>query len=190
MLHYSTLKAKLIYIFTIGDAAHHGCVKVGEATLDDGFNLSLQPNSKELNAAARKRIDQYTKTAGIDYTLRHTELTVSVQGGNFMSFNDKDVHNVLLRSGVKRHDFSMRNQGTEWFECSVETAVAAIQAVKEGRFSIRKDEFIPIDESIEFRPEQKDAIEKTERKFTSGGKTMLWNAKMRFGKTLTALQVV
>lgn len=190
MKKYSTLKAKLIYVFTIPDAAHQGCVKIGEATLDDGFNLGLQPNSKELNAAARKRIDQYTKTAGVDYNLKHTELAFSVHDGYFGSFNDKDVHNVLLRSGIQKHDFSNKSQGTEWFDCSVETAIAAIQAVKAGRFSIKAEEIIHIDESIEFRPEQQQAIDRTIKKFKAGGKAMLWNAKMRFGKTLTALQVV
>lgn len=190
MQYYSTLKAKLIYIFTIEDAAHRGCVKIGEATLEEATNLTLPPNCKELNLAARKRIDQYTKTAGIDYTLRHTELTVSIHGGTITTFNDKEVHNVLLRSGIKRHDFSQRNQGREWFECSVETALAAIKAVKEDRQSIRANEVVAIDESIEFRPEQKDAIHKTVTKFQTGGKSMLWNAKMRFGKTLSALQVV
>lgn len=190
MQYYSTLKAKLIYIFTIPDEAHSGCVKIGEATLDEATNITLPPNCKELNAAARKRIDQYTKTAGIDYTLRHTELTVAIHGGMLTTFNDKAVHEVLLRSGIKRHDFSHKNQGREWFECSVDTALAAIKAVKEGRFSIRANEITPIEDEIEFRPEQKEAIEKTVRKFQSGGKTMLWNAKMRFGKTLSALQVV
>lgn len=117
-------------------------------------------------------------------------MAFSVHDGFFGSFNDKDVHNVLLRSGIQKHDFSSKNQGTEWFDCSVETAVAAIQAVKEGRFSIKADEMIPIDESIQFRPEQQNAIDKTVKKFRAGGKAMLWNAKMRFGKTLTALQVV
>ena len=190
MQYYSTLKAKLIYIFTIGDAAHQGCVKIGEATLDEATNLTLAPNCKELNAAARKRIDQYTKTAGINYTLQHTELTVSIHGGMISTFNDKEVHNVLLRSGIKRHDFSTKNQGKEWFECSVETALKAIQAVKEGRSAIGANEIVPIHEVIEFRPEQQAAIDKTIKKFKSGGKTMLWNAKMRFGKTLTALQVI
>ena len=190
MQYYSTLKAKLIYIFTIGDEAHRGCVKIGEATLDESTDSTLLPNCKALNQAARKRIDQYTKTAGIDYTLRHTELTLSIRGGMITTFNDKQVHEILLRSGIKRHDFSKKNQGREWFECSVETAIAAINAAKEGRFSIRADEMVPIDEEIEFRPEQKAAIEKTIRKFQNGGKNMLWNAKMRFGKTLSALQVV
>jgi len=190
MQYYSTLKAKLIYIFTIGDEAHRGCIKIGEATLDEATNLTLAPNCKELNAAARKRIDQYTKTAGISYTLRHTELTVSIHNGLITTFNDKAVHEVLLRSGIKRHDFSMKKQGREWFECSLDTALAAIQAVKEGRHSIRAGEIVPVEEMIDFRPEQRAAIDKTVEKFTSGGKTMLWNAKMRFGKTLSALQVV
>lgn len=190
MQYYSTLKAKLIYIFSINDSAHRGCVKIGEATLDEATDSSLPANCKELNAAARKRIDQYTKTAGISYTLHHTELTLSIKGGFITTFNDKEVHNVLLRSGIKRHDFSQKNQGREWFECSVETALKAIQAVKEGRSAISSSEIVPIHEVIEFRPEQQQAIDKTIAKFNSGGKVMLWNAKMRFGKTLTALQVV
>lgn len=190
MQYYSTLKAKLIYIFTIGDEAHRGCVKIGEATLDESTDSTLPPNCRALNQAARKRIDQYTKTAGIDYDLKYTELTLSIRGGLITTFNDKQVHEILLRSGIKRHDFSKKNQGREWFECSVDTAIAAINAAKEGRFSIRADEMVPIEDEIEFRPEQKEAIEKTIRKFQSGGKNMLWNAKMRFGKTLSALQVV
>lgn len=116
MQYFTTLKAKLIYIFTINDASHQGCVKIGEATLDEAVSLALPPNCKELNAAARRRIDQYTKTAGIDYTLRHAELTFAIRSGTLVNFNDKEVHNVLLRSGIKRHDFSSRNQGREWFE--------------------------------------------------------------------------
>ncbi len=190
MQYYSTLNAKLIYIFTINDSAHRGCVKIGEATLEEATDSSLLPNCKELNNAARKRIDQYTRTAGISYKLEHTELTLSIRGGVFTTFNDKEVHNVLLRSGIKRHSFSTQSQGTEWFECSVETALKAIQAVKEGRSAISSSEIVPIHETIVFRPEQQEAIDKTIKKFNSGGKAMLWNAKMRFGKTLTALQVV
>lgn len=190
MQYYSTLKAKLIYIFTIDDAAHKGCVKIGEATLNEATNLALVPNCKELNKAARQRIDQYTKTAGIQYHLHHTELTVSIQGGIIKAFNDKEVHNVLLRSGIKRHDFSGRSQGKEWFECTVETALKAIQAAKEGRSALDSKEISDYTEVIEFRPEQIDAIEKTIKKFSTGGMNMLWNAKMRFGKTLSALEVV
>lgn len=190
MQYYSTLKAKLIYIFTISDEAHRGLIKIGEATLDEATNLTLTPNSEELNAAARKRIDQYTKTAGIDYTLRYTELTVFIKNGQIQTFNDKEVHDVLIRSGIKRHAFDTPQKGREWFECKVETAVEAIKAVKEDQHSINPDKFDEIPDIIEFRPEQKQAIEKTTRKFKNGSKNMLWNAKMRFGKTLSALQVI
>ena len=40
-----------------------------------------------------------------------------------------------------------------------------------------------------FRPEQEAAIEKTLKQFKNGNR-MLWNAKMRFGKTLCALEVI
>lgn len=190
MLYTSTFKASLIYIFAINDSAHRGCLKIGEATLDEHTDLTLPPNCKELNKAAKARIDQYTKTAAIQYTLLHTELTVAIHGGKITAFNDKAVHEVLQRSGIKRHDFSLKNQGREWYECSLETAVKAIQAVKEGRTAISQSEIVPVHEIIEFRPEQLKAIEMTVKKFSTGGKTMLWNAKMRFGKTLSALQVV
>ena len=190
MQYQATLKTKLIYVFSIDDSTHRGLVKIGDATLDEATSIFSAPNSSELKAAARKRIDQYTKTASIPYTLHHAELTMYIHQGYAVSFNDKEVHNVLIRSGIKRHDFSMRNQGKEWFECSPETAVKAIQAVKEGRSYLGKSEIVKVKDVIEFRDEQRDAINMTVNRFSSGGKRMLWNAKMRFGKTLTALQVV
>ena len=36
MEYFSDLKAKLIYVFRIPDEAHRDCVKIGEATFDDG----------------------------------------------------------------------------------------------------------------------------------------------------------
>ena len=187
---YYALDATLIYIFAINDESHRGCLKIGETTLGEVSDGTLPPNCKELNAAARKRIDQYTKTAGIPYQLLHTELTVALRGGKVVTFNDKEVHNILLRSGVKRHSFSTRRQGTEWFECGLDTALKAIKAAKEGRSAIDSAEIVEYEEPIIFRPEQQLAIDKTVTKFTKPGSVMLWNAKMRFGKTLSALQVV
>ena len=42
---------------------------------------------------------------------------------------------------------------------------------------------------IIFRPEPRDAIDKPKKQFKKRNQ-MLWNAKMRFGKTLSGLQVV
>ena len=81
-------------MFRINDATHRGCLKIGEATCEDENVFGLSPNSKALNEAARKRINQYTQTAGIAYDLLYTELTVYNRGG-LRSFNDKEVHNVF-----------------------------------------------------------------------------------------------
>ena len=184
----SSLKLKLIYVFRINDAAHRGCLKVGEATCEDENVFGLSPNSKALNEAARKRINQYTQTAGIAYDLLYTELTVYNRGG-LRSFNDKEVHNVLERSGIKKKVFDTVNKANEWFITDLETVKRAIAAVKEGRSSLSSAEVTREHSPIVFRPEQQEAINKTKKQFKKGNQ-MLWNAKMRFGKTLSALQVV
>ena len=188
MKYFSSLKLKLIYVFRINDAAHEGCLKIGEATCDDENVIGLAPNSKPLNEAARKRINQYTQTAGIRYELLHTELTLYNRGG-LRSFNDKEVHAVLERSGVKRKVFDKENKANEWFITTLDVVKRAIAAVKEGKESMSPGEVTNGRSPIVFRPEQREAIEKTERQFRKGNQ-MLWNAKMRFGKTLSALQVV
>lgn len=184
----SSLKLKLIYVFRINDAAHRGCLKIGEATCEDENVFGLSPNSKALNEAARKRINQYTQTAGIAYDLLYTELTVYNRGG-LRSFNDKEVHNVLERSGIKKKVFDTVNKANEWFITDLETVKRAIAAVKEGRSSLSSAEVTQEYSPIVFRPEQQEAINKTKKQFRKGNQ-MLWNAKMRFGKTLSALQVV
>ncbi len=188
MLFDSTLKPKLIYVFRINDKDHAGCLKIGEATLPDGSDFGgFTPCSHALNQAAKKRIDQYTRTAGISYELLYTEVTLYFGGGTVKSFNDKAVHEVLLRSGIRRR--TNAGWGSEWFETDLETVKNAIKAVKEGRKSLSSSEKTEGQNPIIFRPEQKDAIEKTEKQFRRSNQ-MLWNAKMRFGKTLSALQVV
>ncbi len=184
----SSLKLKLIYVFRINDAAHRGCLKIGEATCEDENVFGLSPNSKALNEAARKRINQYTQTAGIAYDLLYTELTVYNRGG-LRSFNDKEVHNALERSGIKKKVFDTVNKANEWFITDLETVKRAIAAVKEGRSSLSSAEVTQEYSPIVFRPEQQEAINKTKKQFRKGNQ-MLWNAKMRFGKTLSALQVV
>lgn len=184
----SSLKLKLIYVFRINDEAHRDCLKVGETTCDDETVFGLAPNSKSLNKAAKDRINEYTQTAGIQYDLLYTEMTIYNKGG-LCSFNDKEVHNVLVRSGIKRKIFDKVNKANEWFITDLETVKRAIAAVKNGRSSLNAAEISNEKTPIVFRPEQKDAIDITEKKFKKGNQ-MLWNAKMRFGKTLSALQVV
>lgn len=181
----SSLKPRLIYVFAIADEQHKGCLKIGETTLkDDGAGFP-EPNSPALNKAARSRIDQYTQTAGISYELLHTELTMYIKDGRLSSFNDKEVHKVLERSEVKRKNFAA---ATEWYICDLETVKRTIAAIKEGNESLMAKAVTSSDNSIILRPEQKEAVERTLHQFSRSNQ-MLWDAKMRFGKTLCALRV-
>ena len=185
----SSLKPRLIYIFAINDEWHKDCLKIGETTLDEDGGDFVAPNDPLLQQAARNRIDQYTKTAGIAYQLLYTELTIFIKGGKVSSFNDKQVHTVLERSGIKKKTFDTVKGANEWYCCDLETAKKAIKAVKDGMSSLKPGDITQEQTPIVFRPEQSKAIELTIKQFGRSNQ-MLWNAKMRFGKTLSALEVV
>lgn len=185
MFFQPTLRQKLVYVFRINDAAHRGCLKIGETTLPDVPAGELAPNSHALNVAARARIDQYTRTAAIAYELLHTECAQ----GTPHPFSDHAVHDVLLRSGVEKKTFDRRSGANEWFVTDLPTVCRAIAAVKEGRRSLLPGEVTTGRSPIVFRPEQREAIDKTVGHLRRHP-LMLWDAKMRFGKTLAALEVV
>lgn len=184
---------KLIYVFRINDSTHRGLLKIGDATLHtDSEADALPPDFRELKQAAKDRINEYTGNAGIAYELLHTRLAVRsvIENGieKRKAFRDHNVHEVLIRSGIKRHSFHEEASGREWFETDLQTVKRAIDAVIAGRKSLDPNEITTGRSPIEFRPEQKKAIKETLANFKNSDR-MLWNAKMRFGKTLTALQV-
>ena len=185
----SSLKSKLIYVFAINDERHSDCLKIGETTIDEDDGSNLFGNTEALQEAAHKRIRQYTKTAGIAYQLLYTEISIFVRNGMIMTFNDKQVHKVLERSGIKRKEFDGVTGADEWYCCDLGTVKKAISAVKNGETSLHPSDITQKQSPIIFRPEQQEAITRTCKRFSKGNQ-MLWNAKMRFGKTLSALQVV
>lgn len=187
-----SFEPKLIYVYRINDEAHEGILKVGEATYDGDDYLTVRPCSKELNAAAKDRINHQTQTAGISYELLYTEITTYYKNKTFITFQDHEVHDCLVRSGIRKKVFDTERKANEWFYTDLETVKKAIAAVKEGRQALSAGEISKDRNPIVFRPEQRDAIDRTIKQFNkkSGSKQMLWNAKMRFGKTLTALQVI
>ena len=185
----SSLKSKLIYVFAINDERHSDCLKIGETTLDEDDGSNLFNNNEALQEAANKRIRQYTKTAGIAYQLLHTEISIFVRNGMIFTFNDKQVHKVLERSGIRKKEFEGVKGADEWYCCDLETVKKAIHAVKQGKSSLHPSDVSQNKTPVLFRPEQRDAIDKTIKRFKKGNQ-MLWNAKMRFGKTLSALQVI
>ena len=183
---------KVIYIFTIPDDAHKGLIKIGDATLSTDKSIDkLAPNTHDLNQSAKNRIKQYTNTAGVDYNLLHTELavkTVTDNDGNkvLKAFRDYDVQRVLENSNIHKVLIG-ETTGKEWYPVDVVTAKKAIEAVKNGVNNLSGEDvstFTP----IVFRPEQEMAISQTVKQFKKGNR-MLWNAKMRFGKTVCALEV-
>lgn len=187
---YQAAERKLIYIQTVNNEsgmfqAYEGTQKIGEATApDDDFEVDWSPNSEFLRKVAPKRIKSYMTTSGLPFILEWVEL--AWKKSTKLWFGDKAVHKVLDRSGVKRPEYL---EGTEWFKTDLETAKEAIKAVKEGRSALQGiAESTPTYE-IKLRPEQESAVSKTKAVFKKKN-NMLWNAKMRFGKTLTSLQLI
>lgn len=181
---------KLIYVFRINDKDHEGCLKVGDTTvLYERDPAELTPSCQILNAAANDRINQYTNTAGVRYDLLYTELAYfKTDKGEGKSFTDKVVHRVLLDSGIRKKKIT---NAKEWFETDLATVKNAIRAVKKERKFLTGSEITNGNNPIEFRPSQEEAIEKTVKRFSSkSNRRFLWNAKMRFGKTLAAYEVV
>jgi len=189
----SSFEYKLIYIIEIEGDTHKGLLKIGDATIKTSEAIDkLPPNSKLLNQSAKLRIKQYTNTAGLSPTLLHTELAVYTKrdsDGNISlkAFRDRDVHKVLENSGIPKKKIGS-STSREWFKIDLSTALKAIEAVKKNQSNLSNtttEKFIP----IVFRPEQDVAITETLKQFKHGNR-MLWNAKMRFGKTLSALEVI
>ena len=184
---------KLIYVYRINDTAHEDILKIGEASCNAGMAyFAFEPNCKELNAAAKDRIRHQTQTAGVTFELLYTEATAYMKGKNLIVFQDHDIHDILVRSGIKRKIFDTEHKANEWFYTDLETVKKAIAAAKEGRTSLNASEITTDRSPVIFRPEQTEAIEKTIKQFkkSGGSHQMLWNAKMRFGKTLSTLEVV
>ncbi len=210
-VYAGTMQYNLIYIFEIPDEAHKGYLKIGEHRFDSASSYKqLPPNCDELNKQAKLRIDQYTKTALVRYNLLHTELArvqVRLNDGTVesRSFSDHDVHEVLDRSGFDVHKFYDTDKDSEWYKVDLSTAIAAIGAVKGGRNtltaaemtgqtldSVFRESSAPYDAkvtAIKLREEQRRCVKKTKSVFSHGDR-MLWDCKMRFGKTVTAYALV
>ena len=191
-MYQDTTEYKLVYIYTIDDESHKGLLKIGDASLKSTKSYDQFPiGCTELNKAARKRIGEQTSTAGIMYHLCHTEIAVRKKGAYLEPFRDKKVHDILINSGIKRVQISTPGaKPTEWFQVDLDTARKAIKACKEWRKTLLSTEIVPEDQrEIVLREEQEDAIKKTIDCFKTNSQ-MLWNAKMRYGKTATSLTFV
>lgn len=198
-MRYDVASYNLIYIYKIDDAAHKGMLKIGETSFSSGYSIAqLTPNCPTLNQHAHQRIIQQTRTALVTYELLHTELavrTIRMRDGSTQNqpFSDHDVHDVLFASNYSSVRFNESGRPSEWFVVSLETAKAAIAAVKQGKLSIPSQSGfvnpVPPKKKIKLRDEQERNVEYTINMFDKYD-TMLWDCKMRYGKTVTAYELI
>lgn len=204
MLYKPTANYKLIYVYTIHDEKHNGTLKVGTASLSSiKSEKQLPPNCPELLAAAKHRIDEQTKTAMVNYEILHTELSIRhitlADGTDHAAiFEDHDIHEVLKESGYAPLVFRDSGKDSEWFTLTLDVILDAINAYKMGYSMIPpKSVTTPVSAGqapksktkIKLRTEQADNIAKTISIFKNND-TMLWDCKMRYGKTVTAYELV
>lgn len=186
-----TTEFNVIYVFS--REAISGALKIGKTTVKAQHMEDLPPDCSLLREASLSRIKQEAVTAGVsDINLLYAEVACfKDEEGNYMSFLDKDVHKVLENSHFDKRIINVLGSvADEWYEVNLDQAKEAIAAVKNGQEAINgpvkeKPQF----EKIDFREEQRDAIDQTSS-FYEPGRKMLWNAKMRFGKTLCALEFI
>lgn len=194
--HKPTYDYTLIYAFSIDDGRHDNILKVGQATINYFKNWQdLTPNCELLIKAAKARINQETCTAAIEYKLEYTELAIYEADGEEFGFDDHEVHNVLENSGYHAVEFvNLECNPEEWYPVTTELVIKAINAVKHNQSLLERKDWKTASArekktEIVLREEQELAVTKTLTQFLHGSK-MLWDAKMRFGKTLCALEVV
>ncbi|OUO75539.1 restriction endonuclease [Blautia sp. An249] len=154
----------MIYAYqTPGIPYHEGWTKIGYTEKQD----------------VRRRIEQQTHTAGIRWELCWQD-NAMYKDGSGQYFTDHDFHDYL--EGVKK---VKREPGTEWFQID-----SGSSQVFFNTFASRKAEK-PVDGSTyQLRREQLEAVARTKAYFEQGGQEFLWNAKPRFGKTLSAYDLV
>jgi len=151
-------------------ASHQGSVKVGET------------NHQDVNT----RIRQQTGTVGITPSLLFTRNAVRNDG---ILFHDRDLHAYYKLRGIKRT--ILNDQATEWYYFGDVTRAASMT---DEYINLEYDAVQVSEEKMDYvlRAEQAQAVADTLAYFQNPihGPEFLWNAKPRFGKTLSTYDLV
>lgn len=101
------------------------------------------------------------------------------------SFRDSDFHAYLKQQGIERE----LQPRTEWhhFAGAPRTSLEYFNAFAGQDYSTLQTSST---DDYKLRPEQQAAVDQALDAFTSGHDEVLWNAKPRFGKTLTAYDLM
>ena len=185
---YNTSELNIIYAYALPDVTTHvGHLKVGKASIKFSDYFFADDKDQAIKQAVRARIKSQLSEAELRYDLVFYGAAVTNEGHSFM---DHEVHDVLKNSGFPKIPHTDDKKNGEWFAVSHETVENAYNAVREGRASLKPDEIVKTDTEIKFREgSQTVAIHDTLAAIKKGKKHFLWDAKMRFGKTLTSLEV-
>ena len=170
-----------IYIYSTEESRKKGLIKIGDAEnvekrIKEQFNTASALNPENLKTKQEYEIEAITKSG--------------------KEFRDHQIHQILKNKGYRKHqiideDNTVIKANTEWFEISLEKAKHLI----ESYIDEIPEEQINLDRYNDFpmRPEQEDAVNITQEYFEKNkgnNPEFLWNAKMRFGKTFSAYQLV
>lgn len=147
---------------TPGVPAHDGWTKIGFTERD-----------------VKTRIKEQTHTVGVEPKIWWSMLA-QFMTEPFTTFTDKDFHVYLKKKGV------LRREGTEWFQIDPNTAKQEYIA-----FATTHGDLLAQDADVilpyQLREEQDAAVSMSMEYFKSHENgEFLWNAKPRFGKTLSA----
>ncbi len=166
----------MIYAYTTpGISYHDGYIKIGYTEQD-----------------VDTRIRQQTHTAGIMPKKEWVGNAV-FEDGSGDTFTDKHFHSYLRKKGVKQpqdegNEYFDKTDENEWFHISPDDSRSRFYEFRLNR-GIGGD--VHEVSLYKLREEQNDAISQTVDYFnTHEGSEFLWNAKPRFGKTLSVYDFV
>lgn len=189
-IDFPITQSRLLYVYSINDRKHKGLLKVGEVFTDNA--TADNRNKQELGKVVRKILERRSYMQGVIYHLEFVECTTYED----KCYTAQDIYDVLTNSGVEsvalaRYKTVAGVQDADiWFRTDLDKIKRAIEAKKEGHKTFNGTDNKVKPQTIRFRPEQEKAIAETVKHFnTKKGFECLWNAKMRFGKTLSALEV-
>ncbi|QZE24766.1 DEAD/DEAH box helicase family protein [Brevibacterium casei] len=139
-------------------------------------------------ARIAQQASQLSINKKIEWVFNATYITID--GGRF---TDHDFHAYLKQQGVQRDGVpatGSRPKRTEWhrFEGAPKSSREYFLDFASGNIEI--DDSGVVEQDYELRPEQQAAVAQALEAFGNGKAEVLWNAKPRFGKTLTTYDLM
>lgn len=125
------------------------------------------------------RIKQQTHTANIKTELAWCD-NAMYKDGSGEYFHDTDFHHYLISQRNVQ-----REPKTEWFKIT-----GSVSQQYFNEFASKKYKLADTGMEYTLRKEQQEAVDITTAYYKNGGDEFLWNCKPRFGKTLSAYDLV